>query len=214
MYHKPPGLAVQTSRAGEADLEHELKCHVAKEAPGEKVFIGVVHRLDQPVEGLLVFAKSPKAQAELGRQAAVKDEAGGMVKEYIAGVYGALEPPEGRLEDHIIAGGKGISARIGSPGEAGAKASALSYSELGRSEETQLLRIRLESGRHHQIRLQLSSRGCPILGDRRYGSDAAKAYAEAHSIRNIQLKAVHLSFRHPDDGRMMDFRLEETFQTT
>lgn len=95
--HKPAGVAVQSARFGMADMESSLKNHLALKTPGKMPYLGIIHRLDQPVEGVLVFAKTPKAAAELNRQITSKT----VTKEYLAVTAQLPEEKQGHLEDYL-----------------------------------------------------------------------------------------------------------------
>ncbi|MBP5609569.1 MAG: RNA pseudouridine synthase [Lachnospiraceae bacterium] len=188
-------MPVQTSSVGTKDMVSELKKYLAKSSEGEP-YIGPVHRLDQPVEGIVVFAKTQKAAASLSEQVR---EGGGMHKEYLARVYGRIPKPCGRLEDYMIKERSNMS-RIAGKNEKGAQKAVLEYTCIEEDEYTQLLRIILHSGRHHQIRLQLSHAGAPVLGDKRYGTAKALDYANENGIKRLHLAAVRLEFTHPLSG--------------
>lgn len=220
---KPAGLAVQSGRVGEQDMVSELKNYLA--SGGGQPYLGLIHRLDQPVSGLLVFAKTPEAAASLSRQAAGMDgtaaenaAAASMKKEYTALVYIENEdalPGEGerlRLENYLVRDSRQNISRVAAAGEKGAKRAALELEVLERPDlkgegKHALVRIRLETGRHHQIRIQCSYTGIPLLGDARYGSAASKAYSAQKGIRSICLCASSLSFQHPAAGRRVEISL-------
>ena len=201
--HKKAGMAVQTARPGEKDMVSELKNHLAKEAGGVP-YLGIVHRLDQPVEGLVLFAKDKRSAAVLSEQVR---QGGGMHKEYLAGIYGSLPEEKGVLEDWLIRD-KGNLSKLVKPGTAGAQKAVLEYEKLEHTPETETLKIILHSGRHHQIRLQLSGRGVPILGDTRYGTEESLAYAKTKGIRRLCLIAKRLEFDHPVSGERQSFELD------
>ena len=211
---KPAGLAVQSGRASEPDMVSELKNYLAKSSqkvistsktgagvrcglPPEKkpVYLGVIHRLDQPVSGLLVFAKTQRAAAELSRQVAEH----GVCKIYRAAVMTAAKIAEGKshsLSDYMIKE-PGGGARIAAKNEKDAKEGRLSWRCLEQKEDRALLEVELETGRHHQIRLQMSHAGMPLLGDNRYGSKESAELSRQLGIRLVQLQAVKLEFLHP-----------------
>ena len=163
--HKPAGLAVQSARIGQADLVSELKKHLAKSV-GSNPYLGVIHRLDQPVEGVLVFAKNPKAAADLSKQLQSDD----FCKEYVAVVCGRPEKPEGELVDFLE---KENGMAVVAVPQKGKKA-VLTYRVLkevtAQEKILSMLHITLKTGRFHQIRVQFSSRGFPLVGDHKYGS--------------------------------------------
>ncbi len=183
---KAAGLATESALTGAPDLAGRLRLYLkGEEEGGGAPYLGIVHRLDQPVEGLLVFAKTPEAAAELSAQ--VRD--GRMEKTYLAMVHlpeGA--PKTARLEDQLVREGSGV--RMARPGEKGAKRAALSYEVLEKGGEFGLLKVSLETGRRHQIRAQLAAAGMPILGDRRYGRGD-------EGDRFPALCAARLGFDHP-----------------
>lgn len=184
---KPAGLPVQSARASQIDLESLLKNHTPS--------VGVVHRLDQPVEGLLVFGKNKAATAALNRSLA----SGELKKDYLAVVHGAPEPPSGELSDHLRKDGKSRTALVVSENEPGAKSAVLRYRVRGKQGERSLVEIGLVTGRFHQIRAQMAHHGWPLLGDRRYG--------RPDGISNPALCAFRLSFPHPKSGKYMKFQV-------
>lgn len=220
--HKPAGIAVQAGRVGQADVESELKNYLAAKggvpAASGKPYLGIVHRLDQPVEGLLVFAKTPKAAAALNRQLA-GDSFG---KDYLAVVCGKPEPKKQVLTDYIKKeGGTAIicplpatggtaplePSKTGKPGIP--KKAELSYEVLTtksvEEEEISMLAVRLKTGRFHQIRAQLSHAGYPLLGDAKYGSEKSCRVSQNLQVRNVALCAVHLLFYHPVTGEKKEY---------
>lgn len=208
---KPAGIAVQTGHIGQQDVESELKNYLVKASGGTGglPYLGVVHRLDQPVEGLLVFAKNKKAAANLSAQLA----AGDFCKEYTAAVWSGpdIEHKEGTLVNFLTKDGNRALIRE-TAGSADAKRAVLHYTELARTvvegAEISLLRIRLETGRFHQIRAQLSHAGMPILGDRAYGSSASQAFSGNIGINRMALCAGHLVFHHPVTGAETEYRTD------
>lgn len=206
--HKPAGIPVQTSRVSTPDLVSILKNHLAgarSSLPGKSVsqgrppYLAVIHRLDQPVEGLLVFAKTPEAAKDLNRQLT----SSGFGKYYRAEVCGIPAPPEADLEDYLVKDGKTNTSRVCTKETPGAKAARLHYRVTGTRNENgavySLVEIRLDTGRHHQIRVQMSHLGCPLAGDRKYGGTAAPG--------PLKLCAYRLEFLHPSDHRPMHFEL-------
>lgn len=188
---KPAGLLSQEDHSGDLDLLTWLKRDIAVryQKPGA-VYLGLVHRLDRPVGGLLVVARTSKAASRLSAQ--VRERT--MVKEYLAVVHGCVQPAAGDWHDHLIKDRRRNQVTVAQNG-AGRDA-WLSYRRLAwRPDLNQsLLAIRLGSGRGHQIRVQLASRGYPICGDRRYQTDVADP---AKTGPWIALYAAHLAFEHP-----------------
>lgn len=211
---KRAGFAVQTARLGEPDMETELKKYLR--AP----YVAAVHRLDQPVEGILVFARTRKAAAELSRQSKERI----MNKQYYAVVLMERpEEPKGKniLVDYLEKDGKANISRIAEEGKG--KRSELSYEIIKRTgmsgaeeeQETALVRIWLKTGRHHQIRVQMANVGMPLLGDVKYGSGKSREYSRTKHIRNTALCAYGLEFCHPVTGKKLKYDIipsEEVFQ--
>ena len=220
---KPAGLAVESARLGSMDLVSALKAYLREKEPeGGVPYLGVVHRLDQPVQGIIVFARNPAAAAELSRQAAGRD----MKKVYRALVYVAdpeHTPDRGRLEDMLLRDGKTNMSRVVRGKIPGAKRAVLDYELLERQPvssrvsaegseaemkpegpgEIALARITLQTGRHHQIRVQMANAGMPLAGDRKYGISGSDGR------RNPALCAFHLEFDHPAGNRRCVFSLDE-----
>ena len=202
--HKPAGVAVQSARFGMADMESSLKNHLALKTPGKMPYFGIIHRLDQPVEGVLVFAKTPKAAAELNRQITSKT----VTKEYLAVTAQLPEEKQGHLEDYLKKDNRTNSSSVVTPKTPGAKKASLDYSiqEEIKDERTAtgkriLVKIILDTGRHHQIRVQLSHEGIPLLGDRKYNPSGEKG-------TSLGLCSSCLEFKHPRTGKMMKFETE------
>ena len=149
------------------DAEHQLP-ELLKENIGGEIF--TLHRLDQNVGGVMVYARSKQAAAALSKAIAQ----GEMVKEYVALVHGA-PPPQGDWEDLLFKDSRKNKVFVVKRQRSGVKAARLTYRCLKTGEQS-LVRIRLYTGRSHQIRVQFSSRGYPLVGDHKYGSrDPAKA---------------------------------------
>ena len=188
--HKHAGMAVQNARMGQMDLEHALLNYLAKQAraetPGQArtqiPYLAVVHRL------VLVFAKNKDAAGKLGRQ--VKD--GTMKKEYLAVCEGKIEK-QGvqKFEDFLVKDGRSNTSRVVQPGTAGAKKAVLEYEVIRTQENRTLVQIHLGTGRHHQIRAQLSKVGCPIRGDLKYGARRSLPGG------GISLHSRRVEFEHP-----------------
>lgn len=204
---KPAGLATESAGIGQKDVVSELKNYVAKKNPGKMPYLGIVHRLDQPVEGLLVFAKTKKAAENLTAQLGK----GTLKKEYLAVVCGKVPENTGRLVDYL-AKEKGMAvvknaadAKTEKDVDAQAKKAVLTYTKKAETEKFTLLAVQIETGRFHQIRAQLSHAGFPILGDEKYGSEESKELSREKKIRFTALCAASLSFRHPVTGKTMAF---------
>ena len=151
---KPAGIPTQTSRPGLPDMVSILKNHIYQNSAHKKQpYLAVIHRLDQPVEGLLVFAKTPAAAN---------------------------------------------TSRICTEETPGAKVARLSYHIAKTTAEFSLAEIHLDTGRHHQIRVQMAHLGCPIAGDRKYDPNQT-------SFSQLQLFACRLEFAHPKTKKHMEF---------
>ena len=199
--HKPAGLATQTGRVGQQDLVSEIKNYL-----GTNPYLGLIHRLDQPVEGLLVFAKTASAAKELSRQ--LTDSI--LNKQYLAIVLGKGFSKETTLENYLIKDNKTNTSRVAGEKEKGAKQAKLLAKTLFYNEEKQISKIEvtLFTGRHHQIRVQLANAGLPLLGDSKYGTEASIARSKELGVRNVALCANHLTFLHPKTKKAMDFQIE------
>ena len=195
--HKPAGLAVQNARVGSMDMESLLKNYIAQKVPGKMPYLGIIHRLDQPVEGIVVFAKTPQAAKELNRQL----QAGGFGKYYQAVLCKVPEKAQGQLTDYLVKDGRTNLSKICRKSDAGAKEARLSYKIQGEAEGKALANIHLDTGRHHQIRVQMSGMGCPILGDVKYGG-------EEKARGQIALCASSLTFVHPKTKKQMQFEIQ------
>ena len=198
---KTAGMPVQAAKIGTMDMESALKNYLAQKTPGKIPYLGVVHRLDQPVEGILVFAKTSEAAGNLSKQMM----AGGAGKYYLAVTEGKAKSSEGTLTDYLKKNGKANMSQAVSANTPGAKKAILHYKVLDQQEingkSRTLLKIRLETGRHHQIRVQMSGMGCPILGDVKYGG-------EEKARGQIALCASSLTFVHPKTKKQMQFEIQ------
>ena len=204
---KPAGLATQTSKIGEPDVVSELKKYLAENGK-KNPYIGVVHRLDQPVEGLLVFAKSKEAAAGLTKQLSL----GTLNKRYYALVCGKPATSEGALVDYLVK--EGNQAKVVAEGTAEAKRAVLQYKVVKTMPEgLALLDIHIDTGRFHQIRVQMSHAGMPLLGDTKYGSPESMTFSREVGVRQVALYAYELEFKHPITKKGMRYELQpESFR--
>ena len=203
--HKPAGIATQTSRVGQADVVSELKNY--RKRKGEDTYIGVIHRLDQPVEGLLVFAKNQSAAEKLSRQ--LQDNT--LKKSYLALIQGELsENTGGKLTDFLQKDNRTNLSSVVKEGTKGAKKAVLDWNCVktypGRG--CSMVEIELSTGRHHQIRVQFANAGMPLLGDMKYGTDASKALSKRFGITNTALFAHKLMLLHPKTEKYMEYKLD------
>lgn len=192
---QPPDRSQQTfRRVGAADttgdpaLEDEIKAfiHVRDDKPGN-VFLGVVHRIDRPVSGAVLFAKTGKALTRMNELVKNRE----IRKIYWALTENRPQQPEGELVHHLVRDGKTNKSRVYDRPTAGSKEARLRYRLLGSGTHYHLLEIELLTGRHHQIRAQLSKIGCPIRGDLKYGA------ARSNRDGSISLHSRSIEFIHP-----------------
>ena len=198
---KPAGVATQTKRLGQADMESLLKNYRA--GKGEQPYIGVVHRLDQPVEGVMVFAKTKEAAAGLSRQIATK----AADKYYYAVTDGVPEQKKGTLEDYLLRDGRTNTSEVVPKGTPDAKRAALSYEVLEQKNGRAVLAIKLETGRHHQIRVQLAHAGFPIVGDKKYNF---KEHMTS-SGGTLLLCSYKIGFSHPNSHKKLEFEIDKPY---
>lgn len=197
--YKPAGLPTQTASVMAPDMVSELKNYLRRSGGSgtKEPYVGLVHRLDQPVEGLLVFGKTQRAAAALSTQ--LND--GTLHKTYLAVTEGIPEEKEAVLTDYLWKDSRDNSSKVVPEGTKGAKRAELSYHVISEKSGSALIEIDLKTGRHHQIRVQMAHMGCPLLGDRKYGR-------ASQAVRNPALCASKLAFRHPQTGKMMEFAVD------
>ena len=206
---KPPGVPSQADKTGDADMTVLLKNRA--EAVGLSAVNGaadyfVVHRLDRTVGGVMVYAKTEKAaavlSAGLARQAG-EDGKGGAVKEYLAVAVGEL-PERGVLTDWLLKNERLNVSKVVPKNTPRAKEAVLSFERLAQTETDDgvlsLARIALETGRHHQIRVQMANAGAPLWGDTKYNPVFARRRGGFPA-----LWAERLTFTHPQTGEAMVF---------
>lgn len=203
--YKPSGVPTQTANAGTPDMVSLLKNYFYKENKDKKEpYVGVIHRLDQPVEGVLVFAKTPLAAKKLS-QSLQKE---GFGKHYKAVLWGVPKEDSGELVDFLVRDGRTNISRIALKNEKDAKEARLLFEVIGygqdAGQEISLVKIRLETGRHHQIRVQMSHMGNPIWGDSKYNT----LEVQDRRYRQIALCAYRLEFLHPRTGKPMVFEVK------
>lgn len=194
--HKQPGIAVQTSKMGQQDMVSLLRNYYTRKRENNQIF--VVHRLDQPVEGVMIFARTKEAAAKLSKQV----QEGQMDKQYVAVVQGIWEAKSGVLEDYLLRDGRTNTSRVVEKGTNGAKKARLSYQVERERNGASLVRIQLETGRHHQIRVQMAHAGHPLIGDKKYNQSSVPGY------QPIGLCSVRTSFLHPLTGKKVEFTVE------
>lgn len=201
---KPAGIPVQTDKTGSANLLEILQ----KQRPSCRLYL--VHRLDRPVFGLVVFAKSAKTQTELTRQMSRHE----FRKNYRCVVENGPANNQGALTDLLSKQENRNISEVVDPSSSGHKAreARLSYQVLARKTDEGrqlcLLQIELDTGRHHQIRVQLSHAGWPIIGDRKYnpGYDAGSFAGPGRTGLKIALQASCVRLIHPENGQQLQFQ--------
>lgn len=195
---KPVNIPSQGDKTGDIDMLTLIKQYIKEKynKPGD-VYLGLVHRLDRPVGGVMVFAKTSKAAARLSEQVRVKD----FKKKYLVVVNGKMEEQKGILEDYLLKNEKANMSKVVKEGTKNSKLASLEYEVLKYDSEIDLsvLKIDLHTGRHHQIRVQLSSRNHSIYGDQKYGG-------RGHG-KQIALWAYELKFLHPITKEKMTFKV-------
>lgn len=226
--YKPAGVPVQSAKIGMQDCESMLKNYLYTNHPEKgQPYLGLIHRLDQPVEGVLVFAKTPAAAATLSRQ--VTD--GSMKKRYLAVCHcgedvdnyvinypkfqqlcgKTTENVEKSVDnwiervDFLKKNSRENRSEIVAEKTAGSKKAVLYYQVLKQAGMLQLVEIELLTGRHHQIRVQMAGMGFPLLGDRKYNH--RKGNVEDVDNFSIALCAYHLEFDHPKTKKRMRFEV-------
>lgn len=227
--HKPAGLATQTARVGQQDVVSELKNYLAKKQRGKTPYLAVIHRLDQPVEGLLVFGKDKACAAKLTAQLSK----GTLNKQYYAVLCGKPSGPEGELVDYLIKENAGcarvvtgqqdkypdakravLQYRIVRAAKPFPQGQSLSDTEVKPEEEncsaveTALADIRIDTGRFHQIRAQMAHAGFPLLGDGKYGTKESMELSQKLGVRQAALCAYKLELQHPKTKKKLSFETE------
>ena len=194
---KRAGEIVQGDKTGDVPLSETVAAYLKEKysKPGN-VFIGVPHRLDRPVSGVVVLAKTSKALSRLNEMFRV----GSVDKRYLAIVKNMPKQPEGRLENWLVRNEKQNRSYAYDKEVPGSKQAILNYKLVASSVNYHLLEVELLTGRHHQIRCQLAKMGCPIKGDLKYGAE------RSNSDGSISLHAFHVMFEHPVSHEMIDVK--------
>lgn len=194
---KPVNIPSQGDKTGDIDMITIIKEYLKEKymKPGN-VYLGLVHRLDRPVGGVMIFAKTSKAAARLSEQVRNKT----FTKTYLVIANGKMEAKNGTLEDYLLKNEKNNISKVVKEGTKNSKYASLDYEVLKYNEEINLsvLKINLHTGRHHQIRVQLSSRNHSIYGDQKYGG-------RGHG-KQITLWAYSLKIFHPITKEEMIFK--------
>lgn len=191
---KEPNIPTQADESNDIDMLSIIKSYLKEKynKPGN-VYLGLVHRLDRPVGGVMVFAKTSKAASRLSEQ--IKQNL--VTKTYLALVHGKLDQESGTLENYLFKDEKTYMSKIVNENEG--KKAILDYEVLAYDQikDLSLLRINLHTGRHHQIRVQLAHINHSIYGDQKYGNDKVGI--------QIHLWATKLCFKHPTKNELMTF---------
>ena len=193
---KMPNIPSQGDKTGDTDMLTLIKEYLKDKynKPGN-VYLGLIHRLDRPVGGVMVFAKTSKAAARLSEQVRNKE----LKKKYLVIVDGKLENKKDTLKDYLLKNERNNLSKVVAEGTKNSKLAILDYEVLKYNEEINLsvLKIDLHTGRHHQIRVQFSSRGHSIYGDQKYGTRGRG--------KQIALWAYSLTIKHPITKEEMTF---------
>ena len=198
---KDAGIPVQAGKLRMMDLQGLIKNELyRRNRKGGEPYLGLIHRLDQPVEGAMVFAKTPFAAGALSEQ--VTD--GRMKKHYLALLCGKPSEDSGKLVDYLVKDGRTNTSSVVKEQNKDAKRAELNYQVLKRYEETTLVEVELISGRHHQIRVQMANAGWPLYGDTKYNPQ----FQEVMEHVQTALCAYKLSFVHPKTKKVMEFCIE------
>lgn len=192
---KPQNIPSQADSSGDADLLTLLKEYVKQKynKPGN-VYLGLVHRLDRPTGGIMVFAKNSKSAERLSKQIVE----GEMTKRYLATVVGCPKEKQATLVHYLKKNALTNNVYVATFGDHDAKRAELSYKVLESDGQISLVEVQLETGRSHQIRVQMNAIGCPVFGDVRYGGDILRG-------ANLALWAYRLEFAHPVTKERMVF---------
>lgn len=186
---KPENMPIQADASRDGDVLTLLKKYIKEKyhKPGE-VFLGLVHRLDRPVGGAMIFAKTSKAASRLSEQIRSRK----MEKIYLAVAEGTFSSREGSYHDYLLKDRDTNIVRVVPKNTDGSQEAILSYSVISEHEGNSLVIIRLETGRPHQIRVQFSNDGHPLAGDGKYGRTGTKGYTG-----NLALWSFKLAVKHP-----------------
>jgi 23S rRNA pseudouridine1911/1915/1917 synthase len=194
---KPAGILTQADRTGDVCLMDLARRYLAEKYKKRgEVFLGLVHRLDRPVGGVIVFARTSKASRRLSEQFRARETK----KVYRAVVEGKPNPPEGELTHWLLQSGSMM--KIVRPRTPSSLEARLIYRTLEARGDTSLVEVELITGRRHQIRAQLAAIGCPIVGDIKYGGRPTRGETRQAGdvVKGIRLFASCLTFRHPTTG--------------
>lgn len=198
---KPAGVPTQADYTKDEDMYNIVREYLKEKynKPGQ-AFVGIVHRLDRPVGGVMVFAKTSKSASRLSEQ--IRNRS--FTKIYLAEVYGHMKIKEGSLENYLLKNEKKNMSFISEENVEGAKLAKLDYEVIEEKEKTSIVKILLHTGRHHQIRVQFSNIGYPLVGDNKYGK-LEKGRSDVH------LWAYCIEFKHPTKDEYMSFSIKPSW---
>lgn len=193
---KPVNIPSQGDKTGDEDMLTIIKKYLKEKynKPGD-VYLGLVHRLDRPTGGVMVFAKTSKAASRLSEQVREKQ----MHKKYLCIVDGKMEHEKGTMEDYLLKNERTNTSRVVPKGTKNSKEAVLDYEVVKYNEEINMsvVKVDLHTGRHHQIRVQFASRGHSLSGDQKYGTRGRG--------KQLALWAYYLSFIHPTKKENVEF---------
>lgn len=201
--NKPVGMPVENDASGDPSLFDAVRYELHRLRPGHRPFLGVVHRIDRPVAGVVIFALTPETLRRL--HAAFRERR--VRKIYWAIVEGTLPLPEGRLEDYLSSDSRSNKAHVYPAAGPNRKPARLAYRVVGRSQRYTFVEVELHTGRHHQIRAQLAHAGAAIKGDLKYGA------RRSNPGGGISLFARELGLRHPFSGEELRLVAEPPDET-
>ena len=195
---KPQNVPSQEDETGDEDMLTKVKKYIKiKYQKPNNVFVGLVHRLDRPTGGLMVFAKTSKAASRLSSQ--IQD--GVMSKRYLTVLTGVPTDRHKRQINYLKKDEKTNTVKIALMGESNAKKAELIYNVLAVEDGLSLTEIELITGRSHQIRVQMASIKCPVYGDSKYNKNI-----KSNMTKNLALWAYKLTFEHPTTKQIMTFK--------
>ncbi len=193
---KPVNIPSQGDKTGDIDMLTIIKKYLKEKynKPGD-VYLGLVHRLDRPTGGVMVFAKTSKSASRLSKQVREKQ----MQKKYLCIVDGKLEKNSGTMKDYLLKNERTNTSKVVKVGTKNSKEAILDYEVIKYNEQIDMsvVKVVLHTGRHHQIRVQFASRGHSLSGDQKYGNRGRG--------KGLALWAYSLSFIHPTKKERMEF---------
>lgn len=196
---KPYGVPSQADSSGDDDMLTLCKAYIKEkyDKPG-KVYLGLVHRLDRPTQGVMVFARTSKAAARVTKQI----QSGQFSKTYLAVLTSTPKEQQAELWHYLVKDSNVRMARVTEKEASGAKKAELNYEVLGEKDGLCLVKIKLHTGRYHQIRAQFAAIGCSVYGDMKYGKRDVKD--------KLALFASEVCLDHPTKGERMCFSAKPT----